>query len=233
MHANDPTVARLRRRRLPSLSAGVAVTLACAGAVAAQASAATVKVGLACVVNPNPGVGSPMPVTGAGFTPGGAVSLASDKGGAFASTTADSAGNIALIMPGPILPTVNPAAAPFVLRATDEISGGTASVAFAAANLAVATHPLQAKPSTKVTWTFSGFIGGAEIYAHYLHGKKVTATAKFGRAQGPCGVLKKKAVFYPGKARYNSYKVQVDDTRRYSIKSLPHWIATLRTHIHL
>ncbi|HWF75338.1 MAG TPA: hypothetical protein VG186_18470 [Solirubrobacteraceae bacterium] len=214
------------------MGACVAAVLACAGLGAAQASAATIVVGQACVVNPDPAVGSPMTVTGAGFGPGDMIDLTSNKGGAFGTTTAGPTGGFTITMPGPILPTVNPAAAAFVLTANDGTNAAlTASTNFDAANLAVATNPLQAKPSKKVTWTFSGFIGGAEIYAHYLHGKKVTATTKFGRAQGPCGVLKKKAVFYPGKAKYNSYKVQVDDTRRYSLKSLPHWIATLRTHI--
>jgi hypothetical protein len=233
MHVVDPSQARLRRRRLPALVAGFAVTLACSGLAAAQASAATIAVGQACVVNPNPSVGSPMTVTGAGFTPGGPISIASNNGGAFTTATADATGALNITMAGPILATVNPAAAAFVLTATDETSGGTATTAFAAANLAVSTNPAQGKPNKRVTWSFSGFIGGAQIYAHYLHGKKVTATAKFGRAQGPCGVLKKRAVFYPGKAKYDVYKVQVDDSRKYLANSLPRLVATLRTHIHL
>ncbi len=174
-----------------------------------------------------------MTVTGAGFTPGDSLDFTSDKGGAFGTATADAAGGFTISIPGPILPTVNPAAARFVLQATDKATGATATAKFAAANLAVLTNPLQAKPSKKVTWTFSGFIPGAEIYAHYLHKNKVAARTKFGRAQGPCGVLKKKAVFYPGKARYDTYRVQVDDSRRYLAKTLPRWVATLKTHIRL
>ncbi|HWF50448.1 MAG TPA: hypothetical protein VG294_07385 [Solirubrobacteraceae bacterium] len=221
------------RRRLPARAACIAVTLACSGLAAAHASAATLAVGQACVVNPNPSVGSPMTVTGAGFTPGGPVSIASNHGGAFSTATADAAGGFAITMGGPILATINPAAAAFVLTATDETSGGTATTSFAAANLAVRTNPAQGKPNKRVTWSFSGFIGGADIYAHYLHGKKVTATVKFGRAQGPCGVLKKRAVFYPGKAKYDLYKVQFDDSRKYLATALPRLVATLRTHIHL
>jgi hypothetical protein len=137
-------------------------------------------------------------------------------------------------MSAPVLPTDAPDAAPFALTATDETDGvTTASTTIEVANLAVATNPAEGKPTKRVTWTFSGFTSGAEIYAHYLHGKKVTATAKFGVATGPCGVLKTRAVFYPGKAKYDSYKVQVDDSRRYSTTSLPHLIATLQTHIPL
>ncbi|HWF36453.1 MAG TPA: hypothetical protein VG295_13835 [Solirubrobacteraceae bacterium] len=213
--------------------APVAVTLACSGLAAAQASAATVTVGQPCVVNPNPAVGSPMTVTGAGFTPGDSITLSSNRGGAYGQTPADATGRFTINMPGPILPTINPASAAFVLTATDNTDGITASTPFAAANLAVATNPAQGKPSKRVTWSFSGFVGGANIYAHYLHGKKVTATANFGRAQGPCGTLKKRAVFYPGKAKYDVYKVQVDDSRRYLATSLPRLVATLRTHIHL
>jgi hypothetical protein len=233
MHVGDPSQARLRGRRLPALTACFAVTLACSGLAAAQASAASIAVGQPCVVNPNPSVGSPMTVTGTGFTAGGPVSIASNKGGAFTTATADAAGGFTITMAGPLLATINPASAAFVLTATDETSGGTATTPFAAANLAVTTNPAQGKPNRKVTWSFSGFIGGAEIYAHYLHGKKVTATVKFGRAQGACGVLKKRAVFYPGKAKYDVYKVQFDDSRKYLAKSLPRLVATLRTHIHL
>jgi hypothetical protein len=233
MHATDPSVARSRRRRLPRLGVCVALSLACSGVAVAQASAATLTVGQACVVNPDPTTGSPMTVTGQGFTPGGPVSLASNKGGAFGNATADASGNISLSMTGPTLPSLGPAAASFVLTATDETSGGTATTAFDAANLAVATNPLEAKPSKRVTWTFSGFTSGAEIYAHYLHKGKVAATTKFGRAQGACGTLRKKAVFYPGKAKYSSYKVQVDDSRHYAAGTLPRWVATLKTHLHL
>ncbi len=214
------------------MSACVALSLACSGVAAAQASAAAIAVSPACVVNPTPAIGSPMKVTGSGFTPGDSVDFTSNKGGASGTATADASGNVATTMRGPILRTMNPAAAAFVLTAKDKTDGvTTASTPFDAANLAVTTHPLEGSPSKKVTWLFSGFVSGAEIYAHYLHKGKVTATATFGRAQGPCGVLKKKAVFYPGNAKYSIYKIQVDDARHYLAGTLPRWVATLKTNL--
>lgn len=234
MHANDRSVAWSRGRRLSRSAVGIALALGSLGVAAAEASAASIAVVQPCVVNANPAVGSPMTVTGAGFTPGDSISLSSTAGGAFSSATAGATGTFAINMAGPVLATINPAAATFVLQATDETDGTTtATTTFAAANLAVTTNPAEAKPSKKVTWSFSGFTGGAEIYAHYLHGKKVVATTKFGRAIGPCGVLKKKAAFYPGHAKYDVYKVQIDDARRYLTHSLPRLVATLRTHIPL
>lgn len=234
MHASDPSVARSRGRGLSTLALGITVALGFLVVAAAQASAATIAVLQPCVVNANPAVGALMTVTGAGFAPGDSISLSSTTGGASGSATAGPAGTFAINMAGPILPTINPAAATFALQATDETDGvTTATTSFAAANLAVTTNPAEAKPTKKVTWSFSGFTGGAEIYAHYLHGKKVVATTKFGRAIGPCGVLKKKAVFYPGHAKYEVYRVQVDDVRRYLAHSLPRLVATLRTHIPL
>jgi hypothetical protein len=216
------------------LTACVAVIVAGSGVVAAQASAASISVAQACVVNANPAVGTPMTVAGSGFSPGDSISLDTTSGGAFGSATADVSGAFSVSMPAPTLASFNPASAAFTLVATDETDGvTTATTTINVANLAVSTNPAEAKPSKKVTWSFSGFISGADIYAHYLHGKKVTATTKFGKAQGPCGVLKVRAKFYPGKTKYDSYKVQVDDSRRYSAKSLPHLVAKLNTHIPL
>lgn len=98
--------------------------------------------------------------------------------------------------------------------------------AFMTANLAVATNPATAKPSKKETYSFSGFRPGAEIYAHYLHRNKVTATSRFGRTDGACGLLNRKARFYPGRQRFSKFKVQLDDSRTYSPRSLPRYVTT-------
>jgi hypothetical protein len=212
----------------------VVLAVAFSGVVVAQASAASIAVTQACVVNADSAVGSPMIVRGTGFVAGDSVNLQTTKGSAFGTTTADPTGSFTVTMTAPTLGTSKPAFSSFVLQAMDSTTGAaSASTSFDVANLAVATNPSQGKPSKKVTWSFSGFISGAEIYAHYLHGKQVTATAKFGRAQGSCGTLKKKAVFYPGTARYDSYRLQIDDARRYLATSLPRFIATLKTHVKL
>ena len=43
------------------------------------------------------------------------------------------------------------------------------------ANFSIATNPSVAKPTRKVTWTFSGFAPGQTIYVHYLRKNKAVA----------------------------------------------------------
>ena len=77
------------------------------------------------------------------------------------------------------------------------------------ANLAVATSPSSVRNvrKQKVTFSFSGFVPGKHIYGYYLL-KKVVAKVKFGKAHGPCGVLKQKALLYPGgRPTKDKYKV--------------------------
>lgn len=169
-----------------------------------------------------------MTVVGSGFVAGDTVDLESSPAGAFGTATVGPAGTFATSFQGPILSTFRPAAEAFTLTATDEDNGATAATTFMAANLAVATNPATAKPSKKVTCSFSGFRPGAQVYAHYLHRNNVTATAKFGRAKGACGLLKSRARFYPGRQRFDTYKVQFDDSRRYSPHASPRFVTQLQ-----
>ena len=147
----------------------------------------------------------------------------------FGTATAGPAGSFSIVMPAPILGTLKPGEAAVPLSAEDETSDDTtAATTFTVANLAVSRNPVTGEPSEKATWKFSGFTSGAEIYAHYLHGTKVTGTAKFGRASGPCGLLRKRAQFYPGKAKYDTYMVQIDDSPRFSPSSFPRVDTQLR-----
>jgi hypothetical protein len=107
----------------------------------------------------------------------------------------------------------------------------TATARTQAARLAVDTKPAQARLSKKVTWYFSGFRPGRFIYGHYLR-KKPVARAKFGRAKGPCGLLKVKARFYPGgHPRFKSYGLQLDDSKSYSKHASPRIVTRLGTFV--
>src|SRR5215475_974326 len=215
------------RSRMATLTASAMVAVGASGVVAEAASAQAIQVLQGCVVNTGSSAGA-ITVVGSGFVPGDAVDLQSSPAGAFGTATVAPDGTFATSFAGPILPTVDPTARSFTLTATDENNGATAATTFLTANLAVATHPRTAKPSKKVTYSFSGFRPGKQIYAHYLHRGKITATAKFGRSKGACGQLKSKARFYPGRQRFTTYKVQFDDARRYSPHSLPRFVTTLR-----
>jgi hypothetical protein len=231
MHGSDRPKARSRRLRRPTLTACLALALvAGSGALAAQASAAMISVSQACYVNADTFKGAAVTVDGSGFTAGDSIELTGTD--IFATATVGADGTFVTTFSGPILSTPNPAASSFTITAIDESEGVTmATTTMEVANLAVATKPAEAKPSEKVMYTFSGFKSGAEIYAHYLHRNKVEATAKFGRATGPCGLLKAKAKFYPGTTHFDSYRVQFDDGRHYSSKSLPRLVTTLDIHI--
>jgi hypothetical protein len=228
MHVSEPSDARSPRRRLPTASACALLALAAPGVVTAQASAAAISVPEACVVNTGGG-GSPMVVQGSGFTPSDSIELTTDKGSGFGTVTVGPTGSFLTTMTAPVLSSSGPAEAIFKLTANDNTTplAINPTTSFLAANLAVATNPARARPGKKVTFIFTGFVTGKQIYAHYLHGRKITATARFGKAGGPCGVLKKKAKLYPSHQRYTSYKVQFDDLRHYTAKSLPRYVTTL------
>jgi len=222
MHVRDLSDARSRRRRLPLLSICTAVALGSTGVIAAQASAQSIRIPTACVVNTSSGVGS-VPVIGTGFTPNDDIELTTTNGTAFGTVTAGTTGAFETTIPAPLLSSSGPAEAAFTMTAQDEDTplATPPSATFNVANLAVLTRPSEAKPGKKVTFTFSGFVSGAQIYGHYLHGKKVTASTRFGKAAGACGTLKTKAKLYPGKQKYDSYNVQFDDSRKYSPASVP------------
>jgi hypothetical protein len=214
-----------RARPLAALGGSAAAALSFAVAVSAPsagaASAPAIAVAPKCVVNAKPASGSPMAVAGSGFTPGDSIELsAGDTSG---NATANSAGEFSVLIPAPTLATFGAGAKKFTITAQDDTTGtGSASSTFWVANLAFTTNPSVANPSKVVHFSFSGFKPGKVVYAHYLRGKKVVATQKFGRATGICGLLKDKARLFPlHNPPSGTYKVQVDDSRSYRAMSLP------------
>jgi len=228
MHVSDPSNARSRRPRLMMMSACAACALASSGVAAAQASALMISVSAPCVLNTSASLGS-VPVVGVGFTPGDSIELTTTTGSALGTVRVAPNGDFQTSITAPSLSTDGPAVATLTLTAQDETTplATMPSTTFNVANLAVATKPTEAKPDTKVTFTFSGFTSGAEVYGHYLHGKKIAATAKFGRATGACGTLKTKAKLYPSHQKYESYTVQFDDSSKYSATALPRLVEML------
>jgi hypothetical protein len=180
-----------------------------------------------CYVNVNPSAGAPVTILGSGFGPGDAVDI--QGGDLFTTTTASATGTIAATTHGPILATADPATKRFTLTATDEVNpASVATTELKVANLAVTTKPAKVKHlTTKVTFLFSGFAPGKHIFAHYVR-KKSLARAEFGKANGDCGVLKEKALLYPGgHPRYRQYTVAFDSTKKYSKHTRPQVSGTL------
>jgi hypothetical protein len=220
------------RRLLVRATLGAALILV-PSAATASASAATLSLDKPCYVSAA-SKRAAMNLLGSGFVPGDMVEISSSDGSVATSTTANASGDIGLTTGAPIPFLSLPGSKAVTLTAQDFTAGGTTITATArtqAAPLAVDTKPAQARLSKKVTWYFSGFRPGRFIYGHYLR-KKPVARAKFGRAKGPCGVLKVKAKFYPGgHPRFKSYGVQIDDSKGYSKHASPRIVTKLGTFV--
>jgi hypothetical protein len=152
------------------------------------------------------------------------VHLTSSDGSVAATATADATGAITVTTGAPTAFFARPIAKTVTLTARDFALNGSmisASTPVTFTTLAVLPQPTQAKLTSKVTWYFSGFTPGRFIFGHYLR-KKPVAGVRFGRAKGPCGLLKVRAHFYPGgHPRFRSYTLVFDNSRRYSKKTRP------------
>lgn len=213
------------RRRLGA--AACALTVLLAGGAAQGASAATLGVNAGCYVYATK-TPPTMVVTGSGYVPGDLVSITSNAGFVDATTTADPSGNIAVSTAAPIPPKAAAGAQPIVLTADDESVNGpiTATAAVSVAYLYVFHGGAKKRPGLgafreKTSWSFSGFVPGKYIWGHYTLGGRQVAKIRFGKASGPCGVLKTRAKLFPATPHHRSYPVQVDDSRRYSKHSSP------------
>lgn len=213
-------------RRLAGAAASACVLLASAGALAAQASATTITVDKPCYVNTAAGPAQ-MTITGAGFNPGDPVAVIG--GTTDVSGTVDSTGAFSVRTAAPELSTPGPGTLATRLTASDQDlttnTTITAQTTAVSANLAVATKPasIPAKDikSRKITFSFSGFTPGKDVYGYYLR-KKVVAKEKFGKATGACGTLKKKALLFPGgHPKKNTYDVAFESTSKYAKKAFP------------
>ena len=213
-----------RRCRSAALMVGLTFGV---GAVAAQAaSAATLNVNAGCYV-----ISKSLPtmvVTGSGYVPGDFVDITSDVGFVDATTTADPAGNIAVSTPAPLPPKAAVGAQSAVLTADDESINGpiTAATAVNVAYLNAGHGATKARPGLgafreKTSWSFSGFTPGKYIWGHYVIHKRQVARIRFGKATGPCGVLKTRARLFPATPHRRSYPIQVDNAKRYSSHSFP------------
>ncbi|MFL5862641.1 MAG: hypothetical protein ACJ780_18010, partial [Solirubrobacteraceae bacterium] len=189
-------------------------------------SAATLTADKACYVHAASGVS--MTITGSGWIPGTTVHLTA--GASLADATADAAGDVIFTsLAAPRLRTSGPGVKTTKLTATATNPDGsqtTQMIRVRSANLSVATKPgsVNNVRKDKVTFFFSGFTPGKHIYSYYLLGKKVVAKDKFGTATGPCGVLKQKALLYPG-GRPNhdasTFTITLENTGRYDAGAFP------------
>ena len=197
---------------------------------AAQASAATISVNKKCYVTTSK-QRAQMTVIGSGFVPGDTVLLQSGDGTVNATGPVSPAGTISITTGAPLPKAI--AEQSTTVTATDFSTSGqvAAATTVSVAPLAVKTKPARAKFTHPVTFFFFGFKPGKQIYAHYLHPKQV-ARERFGKAKGACGVLKTKALLFPGgHPQFKTYKVQFDDAKAYGRHASPKIDTKLNTFV--
>jgi hypothetical protein len=210
------------RRPLLVVAATLGALAPAAGALAASASAAALQADRACYVNTSPGTGAPMTITGSGFTPGDTIDVSG--GDVFTRATVGTTGVFTATANAPILSTEGPGTLKTTLTATDETTGApVTSTVVESANLAVSVKPMSVSNvrKDKVTFTFSGFTPGKHIYGYYAR-KRIVARSRFGKAGGPCGTLRQRALLFPGgRPRNDKYTVTFESVSRYAKKAFP------------
>lgn len=196
-----------------------AATGSAAMALAATAPAPAITADRACYVNTSAGV-AVMTITGQGFAPGTAVTIAGTA--TPLSAIANASGAISLRTGAPPLATAGPGTQRTRLTATGvDVTGAavSATAIVRSANLAVGIRPgsvpLAQIPTRRVVFSFSGFTPGQHIYGFYLR-RRVMARIRFARAHGPCGTLSQRALLYPGgHPTRDAYDVAFQSTSHY------------------
>ncbi len=218
-------------RRLPSLThrRGFAATIAIVAIISLSAAgvgrAATLRVDRACYVLSR--TIPSMKITGAGYAPRSHV-LITSSANLDASTTANGAGEISVKLRAPAPAFSVPSVKRFVFRAKD-FTTHPAVVAHITVRVAPLGALHGATPrarglkalSERTSWSFSGFVPGHEIYAHYTLGGRQVAVQAFGVAHGACGTLHARAPLYPATPHHASYPVQFDSAYGYSRRTAP------------
>jgi hypothetical protein len=211
---------------LPIVLGGCALAFAStSGPAAAAAPPPSISIATPCVIF-NPTTATNTTITGSGFTAGDNVTFQSTLGDASGSASVNTDGTFTGTFTAASVNAAEPVVSTFTMTAIDD-DHRSASATFLEAPLTADIAPARAKPTTRATINVSGFTSGAPVYAHYLQGRKLVATKRFGTAQGPCGLLSEKTTLFPANKKYDSYTVQLDDTAKYSSKSTPKLTATL------
>jgi hypothetical protein len=173
-------------------------------------------------------------VFGEGFTPGGPVLLlrdaraldgTSDTEGAFRASVsimdlADSG--------VPAVRTVTVSAEDLGAAVPGTVSN---ALRVRVAPLAFSVTPVRARPSTRVLWRFSGFTPGRTIHAHYVHAGRVRVSVPMAAAGGPCGTARvRRAQFPMPRPAAGAWRVQFDNSKRYSPRARPRIVAGVRVY---
>ena len=201
----------------------VASTAAATLALATPASAATIAT-LPCVPVAS---GSDMPVNGAGFTPGGRVtvyyaSAVSPTPSFLTAATADPAGNFNVVASPPLFAKFDTQLQTFTLAAKDETNPAIiASAQYKQVRVGYRTNPQTGSPTRTATHTVRGFPVGKNTYLHFRFGGQTKRNVKLGRTSAPCGIVSRRMDLLPTRSRAGTWTVYVDQKATYSRATRP------------
>ena len=210
--------------RITGVALGVLATLV----PAAAAQAGTVTLDRPCYVESDV-----ITATGSGFKPNSNLTLSGD--GAFATAVADANGNFQVPIAAPINPTIDAKAssiATYTLKVEDyNDATQNTSATYQVTNFTV-DRGTASNPRTKRSWAFAGFPGGSTIYGHFRYKGKTITNYRFGKASGPCGLLKTRARGIPvARIRTGTWTVQIDTSKLYNKDALPSLKATISVYL--
>jgi hypothetical protein len=185
---------------------------------AAAAQAGTVTLDKPCYVEDDV-----MVATGTGFKPNSSLTLSGD--GAYATAVADAAGNFQVPVTAPINPSIDAKPASVVSYAlnVEDFSDAAqnTTVSYQVANFTV-DRGRTPNPKAKRTWYFSGFPSGSTIYGHFRYKRRTVTNYRFGKAAGPCGLLKVRARGIPvRRVRTGTWTVQIDTQSHFNKDARP------------
>jgi hypothetical protein len=212
------------RRALAVLPVGVLA----AAAAAAPAGAAAIKTD-ACVRYV--AGQATMTIIGAGYTPGGTVTLATTTKAkptpaAFASSPVTATGAFLASTLPPAFSSPSRNLESFALIGADNSNPAApvlAGTPFQVVRFGLTTKPAPRKPSSKVTYTARGFTTGKRVYIHFRFNGVTRRTVSLGVAKGPCGIASTRMRALPTKALYGQWTTYTNQSKKFKANTRPAW----------
>ena len=168
-------------------------------------------------------------MTGSGFAPGGQVTITDRTGTLDATTTAGATGTIDASFAGPGYILKSPGQVRDTITASERTATGTTATATTTAYVSIlgaghgstrSERGLRALTET-TDWVFSGWPVGRSVYVHYLLDHRQVARQAFGRATGPCGLIRTRRPLYPSTPHAASYATQIDESKAFTTAVRP------------
>jgi hypothetical protein len=199
----------------------MAFTVATVGTTAmvgtAQAATLSINPAQRCYIT-----GESADVTGAGYTPNGAVTAA--FAGQTGSFTADATGNVGLRLTFPVVKGIKTDA----ISATDTTNPAlTATIPLLITKRQVSVTPAHATAGKKLRIKGYGMTGGPKVYMHIRGPHHYRSDTKIAKAKGPCGTFKTRRKIVSSGAAPGAYKVRFDHKKKYSKNTKPQTGGTL------